>query len=193
MNAPRTAAQVWEKLVEEAGEDEIEAASRMTEAEAEAYLAEQGFDVEAERQKGEDFLAALEGRSAAAGEAPRVVQAATRARPERRTLGVSAGWMATVATAALGVTAATAAVLATPHAPADIEPDRPAPPQVSPAVAQATELRDRAKNKLDEWLPEQCLLLLDQAAQKDPKGDQAPEIVEMRATATERMQVGPKR
>ena len=100
--------------------------------------------------------------------------------------------MATVATAALGVTAATAAVLATPHAPADIQPDRPAPPQVSPAVAQATELRDRAKNKLDEWLPEQCLLLLDQAAQKDPKGDQAPEIVQMRATAMERMP-GPKR
>ena len=206
MSKPRTAAEIWEELVLEAGEDEIEAACRMTDEEVEAYLAANGFDVAEEKRKAEAFLTALGGR-APAREASPVVQASDpvserdqrlgrdtrRTRPpERRKLGSSAGWVATVATAALGVTAATSVVLATPNGHGDIQPDRPAPPQVSPAAAEARELRERARGKLDEWLPADCLELLDEAATKDPQGDQSPEVVEMRNTATERLQVGPK-
>jgi hypothetical protein len=64
---PRSPAEVWEKLVQEAGEDEIAAACAMNEEEAEAYLRAQGFDVEAEKAKGEAFLAALEGKRGGAG------------------------------------------------------------------------------------------------------------------------------
>src|ERR1700733_5604283 len=46
---PRTAAEIWDALVQEAGEDEIAAASALSVEEAEAYLRAQGFDVEAER------------------------------------------------------------------------------------------------------------------------------------------------
>ena len=58
----RTPAEIWEKLVEEAGEKEIEAACALSEEEVEAYLRANGFDVEAEKAKAEAFLDALGGR-----------------------------------------------------------------------------------------------------------------------------------
>jgi hypothetical protein len=47
--SPRNTEAVWQRLVDEAGEDAIEAAAAVSVAQAERDLAEAGFDVKAER------------------------------------------------------------------------------------------------------------------------------------------------
>ena len=47
---------LWNKLVDEVGEKEIEAAASVSVAQAEKELAAAGFDVAAERAKAEAFL-----------------------------------------------------------------------------------------------------------------------------------------
>src|SRR5271165_1011758 len=51
-----TARQVWRQLLDEAGEDEIQAVLSMTDEQVEAELAGHGFDVAKERAKGDKFL-----------------------------------------------------------------------------------------------------------------------------------------
>lgn len=83
-------------------------------------------------------------------------------------------------------------LLATPAQPGHDESDAHTTRKVSPAAADAMELRGRARVALDAWRPEECLRLLDEAKAKDPKGDEAEDVVAMRETAEQRMQVGPK-
>ena len=211
---PPTPEQLWEKLVQEAGEDEIEAACAESDEEVERYLAANGFDVEAERAKGEAFLAALVGETGPspststststtggaaveASEAPESERDVVWEAPRRRPAGVersypAAGWIATAATVAMGAAAAASVVLATPVQPGHEDSDAHATRRDSPAVADAMELRGRAKVALDAWRPEECLRLLDEAKARIPGGDGAEEVVEMRQTAEKRMQVGPK-
>jgi len=54
------AVKLWEELVDEAGEDEIEAAANVSVEEATRELREAGFDLEDERAHAESFLSALE-------------------------------------------------------------------------------------------------------------------------------------
>lgn len=51
-----TATQVWRRLVEEAGEDQIDAVLSMSQKQVDAELAIAGVDLGAERAKGETFL-----------------------------------------------------------------------------------------------------------------------------------------
>jgi hypothetical protein len=57
--APRTEEEVWQALVDEAGELLIEEAASVSVEQAEKELAEAGFDVAAERARAEAFLASL--------------------------------------------------------------------------------------------------------------------------------------
>jgi hypothetical protein len=52
-------AQLWQKLVDEAGEDLVERAAAVSVEQAEKELAEAGFDVAAERARAESFLDSL--------------------------------------------------------------------------------------------------------------------------------------
>jgi hypothetical protein len=65
-----SAREVWRKLVAEAGEDEIELAASLPIEDVERELAAYGFDVAAERAKGEAFLAELAGEPEASGQRP---------------------------------------------------------------------------------------------------------------------------
>lgn len=56
----RTPLQVWQELVDEAGEDAIERAASVSVAQAERELAEAGFDVRAERRAALARIAELE-------------------------------------------------------------------------------------------------------------------------------------
>jgi len=56
----RSPQEIWRKLVEEAGEHEIERAARVSVAQAEKELAEAGFDIAAERARAEALLSDLE-------------------------------------------------------------------------------------------------------------------------------------
>jgi hypothetical protein len=58
----RSPEELWRQLVEEAGEDEIERAARVSVAQAEKELADAGFDVAAERAKAEALIRDLEGK-----------------------------------------------------------------------------------------------------------------------------------
>lgn len=53
------AAQVWQRLVAEAGDALVEQAARVSVVQAERELAAAGFDVAAERRHGEALVAAL--------------------------------------------------------------------------------------------------------------------------------------
>jgi hypothetical protein len=56
---PPIADELWRYLVEEAGDDLIEQACRVTVAQAERELTAAGFDVAAERRKAEATIASL--------------------------------------------------------------------------------------------------------------------------------------
>ncbi|HEY6460629.1 MAG TPA: hypothetical protein VIY73_10780 [Polyangiaceae bacterium] len=60
MEAVSREEELWEALLEEAGEELIEAAAAVSVEQAEKELAEAGFDVAAERAKAEAFLRSLE-------------------------------------------------------------------------------------------------------------------------------------
>lgn len=67
-----TAAQVWRRLVDEAGEDEIEAVLSLSQEQVDAELAGAGFDLGAERAKADAFLEDL-----VSGQAPSPTVSAT--------------------------------------------------------------------------------------------------------------------
>jgi hypothetical protein len=52
---------LWRQLVEEAGEEVIDRAARVSVAQAERDLAEAGFDVDAERARADGLLDWLDG------------------------------------------------------------------------------------------------------------------------------------
>ena len=206
---PPTPEELWEEVIQEAGEAEIEAACAESDAEVEAYLTANGFDVAAERAKGEAFLAMLEGKTdesdavraesdaVQASDAPDSERDAAWEAPGRRLapderMHPAAGWIATAATVALGAAATASVLMATPAQPDHGGSDVHATRRLAPAEADALELRDRAKVALDAWSSEDCLRLLDQAKAKDPHGDDADDVVEMRKTAEERLVVGDK-
>jgi hypothetical protein len=60
--SPRSPEALWRRLVDEAGEDAIEAAAAVSVAQAERELAEAGFDVKAERARAVAKIEALEAR-----------------------------------------------------------------------------------------------------------------------------------
>lgn len=165
-------ADLWRELVDEAGEDEIERATRVSVAQAEAELTAAGFDVAAERAKADAFLEAL----AAGGGASRSEEATRRpAEPTRGRRPRSAVlWLAAAATfAAGGVLYATLHASPEPvakgHSPA---PSAPAP--IAPSaddLAVAADLRRKAAAACDAKQWSVCLAVLDQARAVDPDGD----------------------
>src|ERR1700689_3122662 len=67
---PSTPEQVWQRLVDESGEDEIERAGRASVAQAERELRQAGFDVKKERAEADAWLKELT-REAAPDESPK--------------------------------------------------------------------------------------------------------------------------
>jgi hypothetical protein len=192
--ARRTAAEIWEHLVQEAGEDEIEAASSMSVEQAEAYLRAEGFDVAEERAKGERFLAQLGGRAM-----PEVAQAPVepakspvepvkiKVRPSGTKRSIPAVWIAAATMAAGGAVATYVATQgggvagiggSTTGSTGPVGTSARSPDQVA-----AEDLRGRAATALDGGRPEECLRLLDEAKARDPQGDGAPSVVRMRREA----------
>jgi hypothetical protein len=185
----RTALELWERLVEEAGEELIERAASVSVAQAEKELRDAGFDVAAERAEGEAFLADLE--RPAEVERPKekpVSQTRARAvRPERRRpSGVVVIAAVTAAAAAAG-----GLIYAATHEHS--EPQQPAPPApptstanptstaVEDLVAAAKARRDEAFSACTQGLYSRCADLLDQARQLDPAGESDPRVVQARA------------
>jgi hypothetical protein len=181
--------ELWAELVEEAGEDLIEAAASVSVEQAEADLRAAGFDLDEEQARAEAFLASLAGTQAEAKERPaetkketpgeeKVVPPKPAARTTRRPLVV---W----AVAAAAVAASTATLYL------ELRPPMVASPSPE-ALAAAAELRHRATVACDEGRPAECLSLLDGARAKDPAGDAEPEVARLRARAERDLGAGRK-
>jgi hypothetical protein len=158
---------LWAELVDEAGEELIEQAASVSVAQAEADLRAAGFDVAEERARAEVFLRSLGGEATAAP-APAKKPNAKRRRPV-------VAWAAAAAAAAVGA----AAVYVETRPPMVAHPAPPA----SDDVEAAADLRHRAAVACDAGHPAECLSLLDQARDRDPAGDTAPEVARLRAKA----------
>jgi hypothetical protein len=183
--AKRTPEELWQKLVDEAGEDRIEQHANMSAAQVDEELAAAGFDVAAEDAEAEAFLGALE-----RGEVPQAAQAqdksgararqpvvhaepkaATPPRAPRR-LSARVVWLvAATASAAAGGAVYVSNLQQVAHrAPA-------------PDLAAASDLRQRAKAALDAGRAQECLSLLDEAKTKDLDGDSAENVMRLREQA----------
>jgi hypothetical protein len=171
----RKHADLWKKLVDEAGEDEIDRAASVSVEQAEADLKVAGFDVAAERAKANEFLDALESgapRSAprvAPQVTPRAAHAADETRRARRRPAVA--WLAAAAT--LGAVAGGALVAALQQQPA-LE---------GAHSAAAADLRRQATAACDAKQWSLCLADLDMARAADPGGDDAPPVKSLRDKA----------
>jgi hypothetical protein len=233
--AKPTKKEVWDRLMWEAAEAEIDAAASVSVAEAEEYLAANGFDVAEERARAEAFLTALETGAldtypdagdaveASDGEPPSeqmLAEQVARVEKARAARAVDAGaagarsdaskdrrrsrpgavWIAAAATVAVGGAAAAYVALhdgkreperavPEPSAPEPGPSDKQASPEM---IAQAASLRQSAIEAMDQGKPDECVKLLDEARAKDPAGDAAAPVVELRARAKKALETGPK-
>jgi len=167
----KSAREVWRQVVEEAGH-EVGPAADVSVAQAEKELAEAGFDVAAERAKGEAVLAALEsGQEVGASERPVPRGPALGApAPEatKRHRSARTRWVAALAAAAVAIVVIAIAI----PKPDVVTHGRPSPEELS----QAADLRRKAFEACDAQRYKECREGLDQARTLDPEGEQAPEV-----------------
>jgi hypothetical protein len=180
--------QVWQQLLDEAGEDAIEAVLALTPEQVEAELAGAGLDVAEERGKAERFLEDLAAGGQTAAQAVEAVEprlplplAARRRRPRTALVLLAA---ATAAAAAGGL--AYSALHRSPAPPAPSPQPSPSPVPVPPAVPDlvaASDLRQKAAAACEAQRWDDCLADLDRARALDPAGDDAPPVKSLRDQA----------
>jgi hypothetical protein len=170
----RTPKELWDELVAEAGEEEIEKAASVSVAQAEAELRAAGVDVDADRARARRMLGELEGRAADGG-APQEQHA-----PPRRPVARAARYR--VATGVLAAAAGVCLVIGVAKIARDSDGVTHPVPSTED-LQKAADLRRRASTALAEGHPQDCLPLLDEARTKDPVGDSAPEVVKLREDA----------
>jgi hypothetical protein len=193
-----TAAQVWRRLVDEAGEDQIAAVLSLTQEQVDAELAGAGFDLGTERAKADQFLedlvsGALDESLGFHSEAPESERAPTSAvvaiaqpqhRPEpphrRRPRTTLVLLLAATAAAAAGATYVAMHQEPTPAPPSPL-PSAPLPEpapsptaSVVPDLVAAADWRSKAIAACDSKDFETCLADLDIARALDPDGDDTP-------------------
>jgi len=187
----RKPAELWKKLADEAGEDEIDRAASVSVEQAEADLRAAGFDVAAERAKANAFLDALESEAprSAPRAALRVTAPAARVAGETRRARPRPAIACLAAAATLGGVAGGTLVAALPqtalvgaHSPPAPSPSVPVVPSVADLVA-ADLLRRRASVACDAKQWSLCLADLDKARAVDPGGDDAPVVKSLRDKA----------
>jgi hypothetical protein len=175
----RKHADLWNELVEEAGEAEIERAASVSVEQAEAELAAAGFDVAAERAKANAFLEALErGESTAPGPVPPPAPASAPAPPKRR-MGPRA---VVLRLTEVAVSAAAGAALYAGLQQAPGLTGAPAAPSAAD-LALAADLRRQAATACDAKQWSVCLADLEKARAVDPGGDDAGTVKGLRDQA----------
>jgi hypothetical protein len=189
----RTASEVWDILAVEAGQDEIEAAVAMTDAQVDEYLSAHGFDEAELDAKADALLDAMAGRAALREAASMAETAAVKAaapiplRPDdRRRSRPAVVWLvaaASVATA--GAVGTYVAVHEGKPSPDRAGPETWVPPSTSapPAAADleaARELRMLAAERYRDQDLVGAQRYLDEARTFDPDGDRSPAVQELR-------------
>lgn len=191
------AAQVWRRIVDEAGEAEIAAILSLSQEQVDAELAGAGFDVKAERARADQFLADLlsgaldEGPSSAPTSAVvAIAQPQHRPEPSRRRRPRTSLVLLLAATATVAAGATYVAMRREPPAPAPSSPPTPEPvptpaPTVSvvPDLIAAADWRSKAVAACDARDFQTCLADLDIARALDPDGDDTPLVKRTRDRA----------
>jgi hypothetical protein len=178
----RKHADLWNELVDEAAEAEIDRAANVSVEQAEADLRAAGFDVAAERARANAFLEELEGKPSTATATPPLTPTATPTPtpPPRRTRSRPALlWLAAAATSGVVaggslVAALEPALVAQPTGSAGVSPEN---------LAVAADLRHEAATACDAKDWSVCLAHLDEARAVDPGGDDGPGIKRLREKA----------
>jgi hypothetical protein len=193
MSAMTREERLWQKLVDEAGEELIEEAAAVSVAQAEKELAAAGFDVAAERARAEAFLVSLETAVAEEGVAEAVAQEAPASQAKRvgkgaRKKGYPAAVWVAAAAAAVAAGAAVTYVATRPEEARIVPTPPPSTRSTGPAVpstkvATAANLRHRAAAACEKGDADECISLLDLAAESDPAGDTTPEVQQLRKKA----------
>jgi hypothetical protein len=159
---------LWERLVDEAGEELIDAAAAVSVEQAEGDLRAWGFDVAEERARAEAFLASLEAGGAPAPSVAKAVDQDGKPAPDAAARG-SRGRKVVAWAAAAAVAAGTAGAVYLANGPSDL--------------VLALQLRQRAAAACHAGEGRECLRLLDEARDRDPAGDKSPEIARLRDEA----------
>jgi hypothetical protein len=181
--------QIWQRLVDEAGEDEVERAASVRVAQAEKDLAEAGFDVAAERAKATALLAELgsvppvSGKVAIAGhDKPTGAGQVRRMEPAANVVSPVVA-QARASTRLVWLVAALLAGLALFLALRKNEPPPVAQPRPESSQQRAADFRDEAVVACDRHAWSQCLELLNEARALDPEGDRAERVQDLRRAA----------
>jgi hypothetical protein len=194
-----TAREVWRRLVDEAGEAEMEPILSLTQEQVDAELAGLGgFDAKKEQAAADKFLEDLASGAfeasmglgvapAAAPEEPPASAVVAIARPQRAPAFTQPRWRPRTALvllfAAIAGAAGTAAYVTLRHRePSPAPPSPQPPPEPSPApsfepkpdLVAAGDWRNKAIGACDAQRWEECLADLDIARAIDPDGDDAP-------------------
>ncbi len=175
---------LWNKLVDEAGDEEIERAASVSLEQAEAELRAAGFDVAEERAKANAFLDALEGGTRESPLRLAGVRIAREhslppSRSQRRTSRRPAvAWLAAAASVGAVAGGTLVSALESPL----VAKSRPHEPSTAEVAAAARLRRDAATACNDErW--SLCLADLDKARAVDPDGDDTPAAKTLRDQA----------
>lgn len=200
-----TAAQVWRRLVDEAGEDQIAAVLSMSQEQVDAELAGAGFEIQNERAKADQFLedlvsGALDESLGFRSETPDPERARTSAvvaiarpqhKPEpwhrRRPRTALVLLIAATAAAAAGATYVAMHQERAPEPPLpSLPPPAPAPSptaSAAPDLVAAADWRSKAVAACDAKDFKTCLADLDIARALDPDGDDTPLVRRTRERA----------
>jgi hypothetical protein len=203
----RTASEMWQILVDEAGEDEIERASKVSFEDAVKELEAAGFDVQKELERGEAYLAAMArggvDEAKAATKAKEKTPAQEVSRTRARTLKQQDEGRRMPPVVVIAATVAAAAAVGglaysalhrdekappAPSSPPSVKP----PPSDSELIASAVDLRRLAGVAFNEGNPSRCLELLDRAKKEDPAGDATEDVQKLREQAKEQLRLGPE-
>jgi hypothetical protein len=189
----KTPEELWQQLVDEAGEEEIERAASISVAQAEKELAEAGFDVAAERARAEEFLRFRDKEGSASAEKSSTeksrAEKPSAEKPSAEASGLRVRWrrparVAAFAGAALAVFCAgmngralAAWIAGQPVQPGDVWlPWKPARTPWQHAVVLRMEALDACAKQ--DW--DTCRRKLDEARVIDPAGEGSPSVQEAR-------------
>ena len=186
----KASADAWKAVEKSALHDEAVRVEKLSDAELDEELAAKNIDAQAVRERGAALAAKLM--------ANRPAQAAPQAPPPAEPAKVASlddarkkrrprVWLALVAAAVAVAAIGSGALIVANQEPAPPPPVPAVPPAPSsPApLLLADALRDlaRAECQLKKW--HECLQHLNEAADEDPAGNTAPDILAMRKTASD--------
>jgi hypothetical protein len=189
-----TARQVWQQLLDEAGEDSIASVLAMTPEQVEAELAGLGTGAGEERAKADQFLEDLASGALETGSPARALRPLEQQPPpklsERRRRPRTALVLLAAATTAAAAGGLAYSLLH--QAPAPPQPSPQPPPTPAPSVTEspvvpdlvaAADWRKKAVAACNGAQWADCLADLDRARALDPAGDDAPFVKSTREKA----------